>query len=208
MAEPARQLGDMQQYFKHERKKAPIREEEFGNDQELIQDYLNGNEKALELLWEKHKRIVWKTIISIEKDRAIQEEIMQEVFIKLYLNLDKYKKEKNIKFTSWLTTLTRNLATTFQAKKFRKNRNAKTIGGRILERLNIPVEADSEKLLSYKEVLEAIEALPANQKDALKKYYFEGQTQKDIAKEIGGITAAGINVRIKTAIATLKEKFS
>lgn len=64
-------------------------------DQELIQLYLNGNERAFEELLHRHKSKIYTTIYMFVKDEHEAEDIFQEVFIKIIdtLRRGKYNHE-------------------------------------------------------------------------------------------------------------------
>ena len=53
------------------------------NDQQLIAEYLKGNERAFETLLSRHKEKIYTSIYLFVKDTALAEDIFQEVFIKI-----------------------------------------------------------------------------------------------------------------------------
>ena len=61
------------------------------NDQQLIFSYLEGNEKAFEVLLTRHKAKIYTQIYLFVKDTALAEDIFQEVFIKIIDTLRKGK---------------------------------------------------------------------------------------------------------------------
>ena len=52
-------------------------------DQELISCYLNGEEKAFEVLLNRHKNKIYTSIYLFTKDRSLADDIFQEVFIRI-----------------------------------------------------------------------------------------------------------------------------
>ena len=53
------------------------------DDAALVQDYVNGNERALEMLIKRHKLRIYNFIYSKVFDRDTAEDIFQETFIKV-----------------------------------------------------------------------------------------------------------------------------
>ena len=52
-------------------------------DQNLVTQYIQGNEACLEILINRHKDRIFTTIILIVKDSYIAEDLFQETFIKI-----------------------------------------------------------------------------------------------------------------------------
>jgi len=79
------------------------------SDQDLIGQYLAGDESALESLISRHKDKVFTSILFIVKDQALAEDIFQDTFIKVIdtLRSGKYKEEG--KFLPWVTRIGYNL---------------------------------------------------------------------------------------------------
>ena len=59
-----------------------MNQKEVLGDGDLIQQYLNGNEAAFEMLMKRHKNRVFTTIFFMVNDRYLAEDIFQESFIK------------------------------------------------------------------------------------------------------------------------------
>ena len=56
-------------------------------DQELVKLYVNGNEKAFELLITRHKDRVYRFILSKIKDPELANDYFQDTFMKVILTL-------------------------------------------------------------------------------------------------------------------------
>jgi len=61
------------------------------NDQQLIVQYLEGNERAFEILLERHRNKIYTSIYLFTKDRVLADDIFQEVFIRIIDTLRKGK---------------------------------------------------------------------------------------------------------------------
>jgi RNA polymerase sigma factor (sigma-70 family) len=84
-------------------------------DTKLIQQYLEGDEKSLEVLIAKYIGPIYSFIYKNVGDRAVAEDITQEVFIKIWKNLKKFDLSKN--FSPWLFQIARNTSIDYLRKK-------------------------------------------------------------------------------------------
>jgi len=69
-------------------------------DWNLVQDCLNGDNKAFESLVDKYQKVIFNIAYRMTKDKDESADITQTVFIKAYENLDKFNASH--KFFSWL----------------------------------------------------------------------------------------------------------
>ena len=88
------------------------------NDSQLVCNYINGCEKSLEMLINKHKYKIYNFIYSkvLNKDNA--EDLFQETFIKVIKTLKRGVYNEEGKFLSWTMRIAHNLVIDF----FRKNK--------------------------------------------------------------------------------------
>ena len=69
-------------------------------DKELIESTIEGDKQAFCLLVEAHKDRALSLAISIVKDKALAEDILQEVFIRVYHKLSGFRFQSS--FATWL----------------------------------------------------------------------------------------------------------
>jgi len=84
-------------------------------DEQLVIDYLKGNEVALEILIKRYLKPVYSFIFRFVGNGQGTEDITQEVFIKAWRNLKKFKYE--YKFKTWIFTIAKNTCLNWQKKK-------------------------------------------------------------------------------------------
>ncbi len=78
------------------------------SDEQLIANYLKGDEKSLEILIKKYLNQIYNFIYSYLKNEVDTEDATQETFVKVWKNLKKFKKQK--KFKPWLFVIAKNTA--------------------------------------------------------------------------------------------------
>jgi RNA polymerase sigma-70 factor (ECF subfamily) len=66
----------------------------------------NGDQEAWNMLINAYSKAVYNIALNFFADRDIAADVTQDIFLKMYNNLDKFKEEKN--FTAWLFTISRN----------------------------------------------------------------------------------------------------
>lgn len=75
-------------------------------DADLVKQYLSGNNQALDALIQRYFRQVFLFAKTYVKTDAAAEDIVQEVFVKIWKNLGKYDTGK--KFKTWAFQITKN----------------------------------------------------------------------------------------------------
>ena len=85
------------------------------SDEQLVEEYLNGDEKSLEVLIKKYLKPVFGFAYGFVNNMAEAEDITQEVFVKIWKNIKKFDKKKNFKI--WIFSIAKNTAIDFLRKK-------------------------------------------------------------------------------------------
>ncbi len=78
------------------------------DDHELVHQYIQGHEPALEVLINRHKAAVYKYIFYLVRDKALAEDIFQDTFFKVVSKLRKGEYQFNGKFGSWVISIAKN----------------------------------------------------------------------------------------------------
>ena len=78
------------------------------SDEQLISEYLDGSEKALETLVDRHMINAYNFAFKLVNDSQAANDITQEAFIKAWKNIRGFKRGST--FQTWLFAITRNVA--------------------------------------------------------------------------------------------------
>ncbi len=148
-------------------------------DYDLYQRILNKDPQAMEQLYERYEKLVFSFSYKIMNDASLAEEVVQEVFIKLWRSHSPYSADKG-KFSSWLLTMVRNSAMDL----IRKNKKNETY--EYVENDSLQVaEETPDSIYEWKEnrsfLLRAVKKLKADQQEMIHLFYFKGLTQREIA---------------------------
>jgi len=82
-----------------------------------IDGLIEKDNKAFEVIYENTKKGVFSMIISIVKNRAVTEDLMQDTYMKMIQKIHQYKKGKN--FYAWLLQIAKNTALDYYRKEKR-----------------------------------------------------------------------------------------
>lgn len=148
---------------------------------DLIIAMQGGDEKAFSKLYTMYSEAIHGIIYSIVLDEGVAEEVLQDVFIKIWDNSKSYNVEKG-RFFTWILNIARNTAidqTRSKAYKNSKKNLSTTNFVDILsshENLNKKVNA-----IGIKKFVEKLKPACIKIIDLL---YFKGFTQADAAKDL------------------------
>lgn len=162
-------------------------------DDELVEQYRNGNEKAFDSLLDRYAKPLYNFIFRMLRNEAESEDILQEVFIRVIKNIGRY--EMKGKFKSWIFTIANRLVMSeFRHRskrhflsldrKLTRDGSGLTLIDVIADEKYLPdVEAERKEL--HKKLDEVIELLSFPQKQVVMMRQFSGFTFKEIAKILG-----------------------
>ena len=176
-------------------------------DDMLVALYLEGNNKAFDILLNRHKDRLYSYIYFIVRSRDVAEDIFQETFVKAIVTLQQGKYNSDGKFSAWLTRIAHNLV----IDQFRLERNENVISNDESEVDLFNNSAYSEGTIEsrmgnqqvLKDVRRLIDLLPDNQREVVYMRYYQALSFKEIA----AITGVSINTglgRVRYAVMNLR----
>lgn len=164
-------------------------------DQELIEQYLQGSEKAFAELIRRHQQKIYTSIYLFVKDREVAEDLFQDVFIKIIDTLRKGNYNHEGKFSQWAIRIAYNLC----VDQFRRNkRRTKVSGGNdfdIFDILELPDENREDQMIrseSHDRIRQLVDALPEEQREVVILRHYAEMSFKDIAQ----LTRVSINTAL------------
>lgn len=181
------------------------------DDRVLVNSYINGDEKAFEVLVMRHKDKIYRFIFMKVRDTALAQDIFQDAFIKIVNTLKAGNYNEEGKFLPWAMRIAHNLVIDY----FRKANKVKLISESSSQRDDfnifhtISLEDDNIQDAITREELETqmvdlIDYLPESQRDILIMRIFREMSFKDIAEmeDISINTALG---RMRYALINLRK---
>ncbi len=157
-------------------------------DAELMLRVRDGDEASFGLLLEKHRRPVIHFLYRMVQNRAVAEELAQEVFLRIYKARATYA--PTAKFTTWLFRIASHLAINWlrdrRNEKSQSSLNELSADGLTLQVADRVMTKEQELLFEarIREVREAIQSLPAKQRAAVLMHKYREMGYAQIAKTL------------------------
>lgn len=176
-------------------------------DQVLIQDYVQGNEKSLVFLIERYQTKIFTSIYLLVKNRELAEDIFQETFIKIIENLRQGRYQEEGKFLSWAGRIAHNLVIDHFRKEKNRTQSIQPNGIDLIENLVVEDENIEQALIrreTYSHLYYCIHQLPDDQKEVLIMRHYAEMSFKEIAD----LTDVSINTalgRMRYALQNLRK---
>jgi len=177
------------------------------SDEQLVKNYLSGNEECLRIIIHRHQSKLFTYIFYLVKDRYLAEDIFQDTFVKIVNTLKEGKYKEEGKFYQWVVRIARNLV----IDHFRRNTRMPIItdsaGNDLISSLKIIDENREDQIVreETKDTLKKLIArLPKEQKEVLILRHYANMSFKEIAN----ITNVSINTslgRMRYALLNLKK---
>ena len=178
------------------------------SDNELLNAYLSGNENAVTVLVNRHRRRVFDYINMMVKDRDVADDIFQETLIRVLRFVKEGRYTENGKFLSWVLRIAHNqVIDHFRQKKQQNNISEGEAGYDLLNNKKFSDSKVEDKMVSAQieaDVRRLVDHLPPEQKEVVMMRYYMGLSFKEIAEqtEVSINTALG---RMRYALINLRK---
>lgn len=177
-------------------------------DQQLIQDYLKGDEKAFETLLSRHKDKIYTSIYLFVKDTEQANDIFQDVFIKIIDTLRKGKYNHEGKFLQWALRISYNLC----VDNFRRSKRRTKVSATetfdifdVLECKDPNMEHNMIKSQQHKRIRDLVDNLPPEQREVVILRHYADMSFKEISQ----LTRVSINTalgRMRYALINMRKQ--
>lgn len=177
-------------------------------DEILMRLVAHGVPEALSELYDRYARLVYSLALNTVGNAHSAEEIVQDVFFRVWEKADTYRAEQS-KVSTWLSSIARNRAIdVLRKRKVRPEGQSVAWNDVIQETITrkdgYDPEEQVEQSLEARRVRAALASLPVEQQKVLTLAYFFGYTQSQIAVELREPLGT-VKTRIRTAMQKLRE---
>ena len=177
-------------------------------NEELALSYINGDNKAFDLLLSRNQEQLFSYIFFIVKDRALADDLFQETFIKVITKLNEGKYCTNGRFGAWLITVAHNTIMDFYRSskndKYLNNIDTNEFDNAVsISLMDSCIENHYVNQQVLKDVKRMVDMLPTLQRGVVFLRFFQQLSFKEIAE----ITNVSINTalgRMRYAILNLR----
>jgi RNA polymerase sigma-70 factor (ECF subfamily) len=155
---------------------------DYHNDRDLLLQVANGNEQAFKALFDNYHSRLFQYILNLTKSKEAAEELVMDVFTKLWLGRDTLTEIENI--DGFLFRIAHNKSIDF-LRSAARNRNLSDF---IWDRIQVPEHANPDQLLMVKEyetkLKEAINLMTPARRRVYQMSREQGLTHQQIAEEL------------------------
>lgn len=168
-------------------------------EEELVQLLKQRTQAGFNYLYDNYSGALFNVIVSILQDKELASDVLQEVFIKIWKQIEQYNAEKGRLFT-WMVNISRNASIdTLRSKGYNTQKQNRTLTENVYEAAgNTTVETDNIGLRKI------ISNLKGEHKILIELAYFQGYTQDEISK-ILNIPLGTVKTRLRSALIKLKD---
>lgn len=169
-------------------------------DEELAIMYVDGDNKAFDLLLSRNQEKLFTYILFVVRDREMANDMFQETFFKIVSRLQQGKYIANGKFSAWLMRIAHNVIMDWYRQQRAQNivdapkeNDLSNVGSTLLESsregelVNNQVMEDVRRMMSH---------LPASQRKVVFMRFYQQMSFKEIAEATG--------VSINTALGRMR----
>lgn len=161
------------------------------------------DEKALRLLYDKYSHALQGVIFRLVQDVETSEDLLQEVFVKIWQNFESYDESKGRLYT-WMLNIARNLAIDkVRSPKFSTGKKIQDIEDSVNK-----VDAQYQERFEPNHIglKQVVEKLKTEQREVIDMVYFLGYSQSEAAEKLE-IPLGTVKTRIRSAMIELRKVF-
>jgi RNA polymerase sigma-70 factor, ECF subfamily len=180
----------------------PIQTKEL-SETDLIAGLQRGSDEAYQYLVDRYSAMLFGVIGRIVSEKEDAQNILQDAFVKIWMNIERYDASKG-RLATWMLNVARNTAIDFTRSKIYSQRNK----NQNIEN-NVGFETDSLKTQTTVDTIglkQIVNALPPQCREIIEWMYFEGFTQQEIADN-KGIPLGTVKTRTRLALVELRKTF-
>jgi RNA polymerase sigma factor (sigma-70 family) len=171
------------------------------SEEELVALLKQNQRHAFEYLYDNYSAAIFGVINKITKNEEKAEDVMQDVFLKIWEKIGAYEPGKGSLFT-WMMNIARNASIDLYRKE--KNKHHVDIDTQVV---NLDKSKSGEIPVDTMDLRKIVDKLKPERKLLLDLVYLQGYTQQEAADELE-IPLGTAKSRIRTALQDLKQIFA
>jgi RNA polymerase sigma-70 factor (ECF subfamily) len=173
----------------------------YNDEQTLVLALKAKDKQAFSYLYDNYSDALYGVINRIVLSNEIAGDVLQEVFVKIWKNIDNYSREKGSIFT-WMMNISRNAAIDqIRSRQYQNEAQNQSIENFVYDIDKTEQTTSQVDHIGLKEVLTK---LKPEHKILIDKVYFEGYTHEEISQELD-MPLGTVKTRIRAAIQHLRQ---
>ena len=149
--------------------------------EELLEQIYKKDDKAFTLLYDMYSKSLYGIIFNLLKDKEESEDVLQEVFVKIWKNIDSYNTSKG-RFFTWILNIARNSSIDRLRSKGHNNSKKNLSSDNFVHILDYNTSTTNKiDAIGIKEFIKKLKPKCIRIIDLL---FFKGYTQQEASEEL------------------------
>jgi len=167
----------------------------------LVDQIRAGDRQALERLYDAYAGMVYGVVLKMIRNEELVQEIVQDVFLRVWKNIEKYDESK-ARISTWIINIARNRTIDeIRSKNYKNQQENQSLDVSVNEG---ELGGSTEMKVDAIGLKSVINKLRPEQKLLLELVYFGGYTHEEAAKELN-IPLGTVKTRIRSSILELRK---
>ncbi len=156
------------------------------------------NPMFFEVLLERYQEAFLRKVLRVVKTKEDAEDVVQETFVKIYRNAEKFKVQEGASFKSWGYKILMNTSFTHYQKMKKKGDAFAELPPEFYESIPDTEGENIETKALHDDIASVFSKMPKHLAEALHLHFIEGRPHKEIAQK-EGVSVSAIKIRVHRA---------
>lgn len=171
------------------------------SEEQLIVLLKDRNENGFHYLYDHYSGALYGVILRIVQSKDYTEEIIQDVFVKIWNSIQQYDSSKG-RFYTWMINIARNTAIDYlKSKSFQNELKNQPLPDFVYNSAELSTTNNSSDFIGFSNVLENLET---DKKELIELAYYQGYTQNEISEKLK-IPLGTVKTKMRNALMKLKD---
>ncbi|RKE81533.1 RNA polymerase sigma-70 factor (ECF subfamily) [Chryseobacterium sp. AG363] len=171
------------------------------SEEELIVLLREKNENGFHYLYDHYSGALYGIILRIVQSKEYTEEVIQDVFVKIWNSIHQYDSSKG-RFYTWMINIARNTAIDYlKSKGFQNELKNQSLPDFVYNTAELSTTNNSSDYIGFNNVLEGLEA---DKQELINLAYYQGYTQHEISEKLK-IPLGTVKTKMRNALMKLKD---
>ncbi len=170
------------------------------SEEQLIVLLRDKNENGFHHLYDNYSGALYGVILRIVHSKEYTEEIIQDVFVKIWHSIAQYDASKG-RFYTWIINIARNTAIDYlKSKGFQNELKNQSLPDFVYNSKELSENDDESDFIGLKNVLKNLET---DKQELIELAYYQGYTQNEISEKLK-IPLGTVKTKMRNALMKLK----
>ena len=159
------------------------------------------NETGFHHLYDHYSGALYGVIFRIVQSKEYTEEIIQDVFVKIWNSVHQYDSQKG-RFYTWMINIARNTAIDYlKSKGFQNELKNQSIPDFVYNSTALSTSNNASDFIGFNNVLESLET---DKQELINMAYYQGYTQNEISEQLK-IPLGTVKTKMRNALMKLRD---